>query len=337
MRVLKFTILLIIVFAVVPVTTRADWSRVRTNSFAWYKDITFVNKDRGWVVGTDGVILSTDDGGATWQPNARFTTDTILQIHFTDESTGWMLCERNVYARGNNPTTYLRKTTNGGVKWEKIEFEDIGRERVTHLLFGPEGRATAFGEGGFFYKLQEDGVTWKRFSTMIHFLLLDGNYGGDSVGAIVGAGGTIMFTEDAGLTWEKATLIGDTETKLNAVSFGSKKGGWAVGNRGKIFKSNGGARLWREQPQITESNLNDVFFTDATRGWIVGDNGNIFRTRDGGNTWTESNSGITHKLEKVVFNGDRGFAIGYGGTILKYDDKVVQTDPGTKPTLQKRN
>lgn len=319
------------------VSANADWSRVRTNSFAWYKDISFVNKDRGWIVGTDGVILSTDDGGESWQPNQRFTTDTILQIHFTDASTGWMLCERNFYARGKNPVSYLRKTTNGGVKWEKVEFEDIGRERVTRLLFSPDGRATAFGEGGYFYKLQEDGTTWKKFSLAVHFLLLDGAFTGDSLGAIVGAGGTVMFTEDGGLTWDKATLIGDTDAKLNAVSIPSKKGGWAVGNRGKIFRSNGGARLWREQPQITAVNLNDVFFTDSAQGWVVGDDGTILRTRDGGNSWSEMNSRVTHRLEKVVFNGEKGFAIGYGGTVLKYDDRVITTDPGQKPTLQKRN
>lgn len=338
MRVLKFTTLLLIAVAFASQTTRADWHKVSMNSFAWYKDITFVNKDRGWIVGTDGTILSTDNGGQTWQPNKRFTTDAIIQIQFTDDSTGWMLCERNVYARGNNPISYLRKTTNGGVTWDKVEFEDIGRERVTRLLFSPDGRATAFGEGGIFYKLQEDGLTWKKSHTMIHFVLLDGAFAGNAgLGAIVGAGGTIMFTDDGGLTWEKATLIGNTDAKFNAISFGGPKGGIAVGNNGSIFRSNGGARLWREQPQVTASNLNDVFFADSSRGWAVGDSGTIIRTRDGGNTWTEMNSLVTHKLEKIAFNAGRGFAIGFGGTILIYDDAPAkQEDPSGKPTLQRR-
>ncbi len=335
---MKLTFFLLAVACLGSQAVRADWNKVDLKSFGWYKDITFVNKDRGWIVGTDGVILSTDDGGKTWQPNKRFTTDALLQIHFTDESTGWMLCERNIYARGDNPISYLRKTTNAGVTWEKIEFSGIGRERVTRMLFAADGRAMAFGEGGIFYRLQPDGITWKRSTTAIHFVLLDGAFTDGSLGAIVGAGGTIIFTEDGGLTWERTTLLGNTDTKFNAISFGGPKGGWAVGNGGAIFHSNGGARLWREQqPKLTDSNLNDIFFSDASRGWIVGDDGIILRTRDGGNSWSEMESKVTHKLERIVFHEGRGFAVGHGGTLLIYDDATPKEDPSRKPTLLKRS
>lgn len=340
MRVAKIIFLLLIGACLGSPAAGADWVKQSTNSFAWYRDIEFVTKERGWIVGTDGVMLTTDDGGRSWQPRQRTTTDTILQVHFTDESTGWLLCQRNVYARGRDPLSYLQKTTNGGRTWEKIEFQDAGRERVTRLLFGANERAMGFGEGGYTYQLQDDGVTWKRFSLAIHFLLLDGAYDGDNIGAVVGAGGTVMFTEDGGLTWGSATLIGDTDAKLNAIAFSgaTKARGWAVGNGGKIFRSNAGAKLWRQQPQITSANLHDVHFTNASNGWIVGDEGLILRTRDGGNTWTQASSGTTHKLEKIVFHDGRGFAIGHGGTILVYDDSVRNADtPREKPVLQKRN
>jgi photosystem II stability/assembly factor-like uncharacterized protein len=338
MRFVKVTFFLLAIACLGSQTVRADWSKLNLNSFGWYKDITFVTKDRGWIVGTDGVILSTDDGGKTWQPNKRFTTDALLQIHFTDESTGWMLCERNVYARGDNPISYLRKTTNGGVTWEKVEFTGIKRERVTRMLFAADGRAMAFGEGGIFYRLQPDGVTWKKSTTAIHFVLLDGAFSDGSMGAIVGAGGTIIFTEDGGLTWERTTLIGNTDTKLNAISFGGPKGGWAVGNGGSIFRSNSGARLWRQQPKLTDANLNDIFFSDASHGWIVGDNGVILCTRDGGNSWIDMTTRVTHKLEKVIFHDSKGFAIGHGGTILTYDaSNAPNASPGARPTLLKRS
>src|SRR5438132_12609712 len=116
-------------------TANAEWVKQNTNSFAWFRDVFFLNQNKGWISGTDGALLSTDDGGNTWTTNRRFTTDAILEIRFSDEMTGWMLCERNIYSRGANPTSYLRKTTDGGKTWEKIEFEGAGRERVTKLLF----------------------------------------------------------------------------------------------------------------------------------------------------------------------------------------------------------
>lgn len=335
MRFIKLAACLIVLTFFVQ-TARAEWVKQNTNSFAWFKDIFFINQDTGWIAGTDGILLTTSDGGQTWVKQRKITTDSFVQIHFINETTGWLLCERNVFMRGDNATSYLRRTTDGGRTWEKVEFQDGGRERVTRLLFQADGRATAFGEGGVFYKLQEDGVSWKKSQTAIHYLLLDGAFSDATVGAIVGTGGTIMFTDDAGFTWEKATLLGDTETRLNAVYF-AEKGGWAVGTKGRIFRSNGGARLWRQQNSTVTANLNDVFFTNPTNGWAVGDNGIIVRTRDGGNSWFDVNSHVTHKLEKVLFAGGRGWAVGFGGTVLTYTDGPSTIDPGAKPVLMKRN
>lgn len=314
-------------------TANAEWVKQRTNSFAWLRDITFVSESKGFIVGTDGTILSTTDGGTTWTQLPKFTTDTFREIHFTDENNGWILCERNVFTRGQNGTSYLRKTSDGGRNWERIEFEDAGRERVTKILFNSKGWGTAFGEGGIFYKLQEDGKTWKGSKTAIHFLLLDGAFGDGPNGAIVGAGGTILFTEDNGLLWDKATLLGNIDARYNSIFFHGQKLGWAVGSGGAIVAATGGGRMWRVQDSGVEANLNDVFFTSSREGWAVGDNGTIIKTRNGGTQWDEINSRVKHRLEKVYFNGSKGWIVGFGGTILSYNG--ISND--TKPTMQPRN
>ena len=336
MRTPKIASLLFLLLFFCLQTANAEWVKQNTHTLAWFRDVFFVNAKHGWIVGDNGFVLATADGGITWAQSKRFTNDAIKQVYFTDETTGWLLCERNIYTRGTNASSYLRRTTDSGKTWEKIEFQDGGRERVTKLLFNSDASGTAFGEGGIFYKLQEDGVSWKKSQTSIHYLLLDGAYADDTLGAIVGAGGTILFTEDSGFTWEKASLLGDTDTKFNAVYFAGTKGAWAVGTGGRIFRTSGG-RLWRQQRSATNSNLNDVFFPTPSNGWAVGDNGVIVRTRDGGNNWSEVSSKTTHRLEKIVFNGVHGWAVGFGGTVLTYDESVPNADPGTKPVLQKRN
>ena len=335
---IKFVKILVILILLCGIqSANAEWVKQNTNSFAWFRDVFFVNEAKGWIVGGDGVMLSTSDGGQTWVQATKFTTDAFIQIYFTSETTGWLLCERNIYARGVNATSYLRKTTDGGRTWERVEFQDGGRERVAKLLFSKNGGGTAFGEAGIFYKLQEDGISWKKSQTSIHFLLLDGAFSDGRIGAIVGTGGTILFTDDSGLTWEKASLLGDTDTRFNAVYFAGEKGAWAVGTKGRIFRSNGGGRLWRQVDSGTTANLNDVYFTSAANGWAVGVGGIIVHTRDGGKTWTDVNSHVTHNLEKIVFAGNRGWAVGFGGTVLTYDAGITNSDPGNKPTLQKRN
>ena len=330
----------VIIFAFVALlcvqTANAEWVKHRTTSFAWLRDIAFVSDSKGYIVGTDGTMMTTNDGGANWAAVPKFTTDTFTQIEFTDAKTGWLLCERNTYSRGQNATSYVRKTIDGGLNWERIEFEEAGRERVTRLLFNKYGWGTAFGERGLFYKLQEDGLTWKKSKTAVHFLLLSGAFGDGDNGVIVGSGGTILFSEDNGLLWDRATLLGNIDTRFNSAYFVGKKLGWAVGSGGAIVASTGGGRLWRVQDSGVIDDLNDVFFLDERRGWATGNNGTIVRTTDGGKTWTEENSRVKHRLERIYFRGGEGWIVGFGGTILSYKN-TGNTSPDGKPSMQPKS
>ncbi|MBE7515409.1 MAG: hypothetical protein HS105_02180 [Chloracidobacterium sp.] len=327
-----FILSVLAVIVAASATLHAEWVRYKSASFAWLRDIAFVSETKGFIVGTDGVMLTTGDGGETWTQVPKFTTDTFRQIHFTDAKTGWLLCERNTYSRGQNATSYLRKTVDGGATWDRIEFEGAGRERVTKLIFNKYGWGTAFGEGGYFYKLQEDGRTWKQSKTAIHFLLMSGAYGEGRNGLIVGAGGTILFSEDSGLMWDKATLLGDLNAKYNAVYCVGERNGWAVGTGGAIVAATGGGRLWRVQRSGVTADLNDVIFLDRRRGWAVGDDGTIIATQDGGKTWTEENSRVKYRLEKIAFRGGRGWIVGFGGTILSTEGPAA----GERPAITRQ-
>ncbi len=338
MRILRPTVLVAMAM-ILTQTANADWVKLRSASLAWFHDVTFTNENNGWIVGSGGTVLTTTDGGTTWTPVRKFTNDNLAEIHFTDEKTGWILCQRDIYSRGGNAVSYLRKTVDGGRTWETVEFEAGGRERVARLLFDGKGSAVAIGEGGIFYRLSEDGKTWKRSASSIKYLLLGGDFIDGSFGAIVGAGGTVMFTDDYGVTWEAATLLGNKDARFNSVFFSSRKYGWAVGSAGAIIASVGGGRLWREQPSGVDAELTDVFFTDDRQGWAVGDRGIILRTTNGGGKWSPVNSRTEHRLERVYFHNQKGWAVGFGGTILKHtDDRSSAPDgkPAIKPRTEQR-
>ena len=318
-------------------TANAEWTKQNSKTLAWLQDIYFINEKKGWITGSDGTFLETADGGKNWRQTNKFTSDTIRQVYFFDEQTGWLLCERSVYNRGSNLPSYVLQTTDGGVNWEKLEFAKEGRERIAKIIFNEKGAALAFGEGGVFFALGEDRKSWQKTPVFIKYLLLDGVYTDESNGAIVGAGGSILFTEDGGASWNKANVFGDKSAKLNSVFFINRRTGWSVGANGKIFQTLSSGKTWREQTSGTIVNLNDIFFKDTTEGWAVGDEGTILHTKTAGNIWNYINSGTKHKLEKITFVGDKGWAIGFGGTILFYDVNIKPEKSAAKPLLKNWN
>jgi photosystem II stability/assembly factor-like uncharacterized protein len=331
-------ILILILFFLCFQTAKADWVKQESNSLAWFHDVYFLTENKGWIAGSDGTLLSTVDGGKTWKKAEDFTGDTIREVYFTGENDGWLLCERNIYSLGASAPSYLLKTSDGGAHWEHIEFAGDKRERIAKIFFNEKGAGAAIGESGAYFALADDKKTWKRKPSTVRYLLLDGIFTDDSHGAMVGAGGTILFTEDAGFTWNKAGISGDSNAKLNSVFFINQKTGWAVGTEGKIYQTFNGGKVWREQNSNTVKDLTDVFFRNTAEGWAVGNEGLILHTTTAGNIWTIIEPKVKHRLEKIFFIGKKGWAVGFGGTILSYSEGAAKNNESSiPPKLKTRN
>jgi photosystem II stability/assembly factor-like uncharacterized protein len=300
-------------------TARAEWVKQNSNTLAWLRAIHFADENAGWIGGTRGTFLTTKDGGDTWEQASKFTDDTILDIFFKDRETGWLLCERDIFDLGARSPSYLLKTTDGGGSWERIEFKNERRRRITKIFFAGSGFGLAIGETGTLYGLEDDNRSWKPLASPSSYLMLDGTFTDNLRGTIVGGGGTILFTEDAGASWDAAFISDKSNSKLNSVFFVNGRSGWAAGSKGKIFQTINGGKYWRLQKTNTSKNLNDIFFADTAEGWAVGDEGTILHTTTGGNVWREAASKSAHKLEKIFFKNGRGWIIGFGGTLLTYE------------------
>ncbi len=326
-------ILIFLLFAASFQTAHANWTKQESNTLAWLRDVYFVNENKGFIAGSGGILLATEDGGKTWKKEKNFTSDTIRQIYFSDEKTGWLLCERNIFNLGANSPSYLLKTTDGGKQWEQMNFGN-GRNRIAKIFFTKNGFGLAVGEAGALFALQDDAKTWKKNPSPIRYLILDGIFTDNFHGSMVGAGGTILFTDDAGASWSQATIFGNSNAKLNSVFFINQKNGWTVGTNGKIYQTINGGKTWREQNSNVSSNLSDIFFSNTAEGWAVGEDGTILHTTTAGNIWTLENSKVQHKLEKVLFVGKKGWAVGFGGTILHYAENV-ENDNSLKPFVKR--
>lgn len=299
-----------------------SWARQKTSSLAWLHSIFFLDQYRGWAAGSRGTLLSTTDGGSTWQARQQPTVDAIRDVYFLDELNGFLVCERNIYdlKKNDDPRAYLMKTVDGGAEWKRVDLRGADVDaRLMRAIFNKAGYGWAFGEGGALFTTRDGGANWLRLQAPTRYLLLGGSFINQNNGWLVGAGSTILQTSDGGQTWNHSRLPARKHVRFNAASFVNERLGWAVGSGGTIYRTINGGHSWLAQESGVTADLLDVKFIDSVEGWAVGAEGTLLHTNSGGIRWTEERSGTPHTLERVFFT-DRthGWAVGFGGTIIRY-------------------
>ena len=109
--------------------------------------------------------------------------------------------------------------------------------------------------------------------------LLDTYFQDKHAGWVVGAGGTLLRTEDGGQVWKP--LPRRTNVLLTVVTFADDQHGWVLGQNGTILHSKNGGKTWLPQISGTNAMLYGAYFLDSQTGWIVGERGTLLYTSDG--------------------------------------------------------
>ncbi|HMO82295.1 MAG TPA: YCF48-related protein [Pyrinomonadaceae bacterium] len=310
-----------------------EWKRIDTGTMAWLRAISFANERVGWIGGSAGTLLKTEDGGKTWARQKSPTADNIRDIVFKGD-VGWLLCERDVFGQGGESPTYILKTDDGGETWGRAEVA-AGRERMLRFVTGPDGTPRfAVGEmGTMLYAAPGPETAFARVRLASRAMLTAGQMLDERRGLLVGGAGTIMATEDGAETWDAVPGTGPanmqnissgyrgqngqgTPTRLNALFFLDQERGWAAGNNGTLLQTRNGGKSWSRQESGVEVMLLDILFLDEKTGFAAGDDGTMISTEDGGQTWKKDATGTRHRLERLAVSADAGLVIGFGGTVL---------------------
>jgi photosystem II stability/assembly factor-like uncharacterized protein len=136
-----------------------------------------------------------------------------------------------------------------------------------------------------------------------------------AVGMVVGNGGVIRKTIDAGLHWTSSNS--GIQYDLNGIAYLNGSTYIAVGENGTILKTTNAGTNWTTVNSGTSNDLTGIF-VNGLNIYVTGANGTILVSTNSGNAWTPTNTGISFKLNKIFFVSDLvGYAVGDGGTILK--------------------
>jgi photosystem II stability/assembly factor-like uncharacterized protein len=298
--------------------------------------ISFIDDNIGWVLASDS-LYHTTDGGRSWtgrhtgyggasagfddgargwvgrSGNLGRTTDYFgSSCAFFDETHGWVGCSGN-----------LGYTTDGGVTWNQSwagSFEKV----VAH------GQAEAWAVG-LNLTNTVDGLHWRYHYLGSHFSGFGIAFSGSSRVWVVGQGGYIARSDDAGQTWNM--LSSQMWYQLTAVDFVDDHTGWIVGVGAVLHTTDAGSH-WNRQPTPDSTDgYYAVDFVDEEFGWAVGYGGAILSTTDGGQTWNRFTTNPQDQLSAVAFaDRSNGWASGY---TMRPNYGIYHTsDGGASWTLQ---
>jgi photosystem II stability/assembly factor-like uncharacterized protein len=289
-------------------------------------DVFMIDQYYGWAAG-DNLLLSTTDGGNTWQARDAVvgTEREYNSIAFVDRQNGWLVGGHDYRDLWWNQAVIMH-TTDGGETWqEQLGGEsNIGSLDQVQFIDANVGWAADYGH--HFLRTTDGGATWDVVQSAPPgpFFFLDANTGWMARG-----GDGVYHTIDGGVTWTESDHL--ATTIFNSIWFADTQHGWMTGgqrldddhDRGVIFATTNGGLTWTKQYQTgglaPHGGLFDAVFKNASSGWAVGSGGRIVSTTNGGASWIPQDSGMTADFRSIQTAGGTLWAAGEGAIALSED------------------
>ncbi|MCT7319280.1 MULTISPECIES: WD40/YVTN/BNR-like repeat-containing protein [Ralstonia] len=276
--------------------------------------------DRLVSVGANGVVLLSDDGGASFHQAQQVPVSSVLtSVSFAGPRTGWAVGHWGV----------ILATTDGGETWriQRLSTEEDRPLFAVHF-FDPQ-RGVAVGLWSLVLVTQDGGATWTeqrvnpKAGTKSDFNLL--GLFPDGKGGIYATAekGQVLHSVDYGRTWEYL----DTGYNGSLWCGAMLDGGVLLvgGQRGTLMRSEDGGRSWTRIPLKAASSITSIAARNGDV-MVVGLDGFAAQSHDGGRTFTESIRAGGAPLTAALPTGP--------GKWLMFSQRGVVQDPAAKPQNQ---
>ncbi len=279
---------------------KGDWERVwRTEGQLF----DFLGLDENTVigVGTEGMIVSSTDGGTYWHYQAPVDGIDLFAIDGV---------ATNLWAVGADGL--VLKSADGGVTWERVDAGVSGAIRDVAVVGSV---LWIVGEGGDIRVSSDAGQTWTQQTSPVSTdLLTVGFYPDAKHGIAAGANGVVLVTADGGNTWQEISGVAPATTTLKDI-FLAENQAWMVGSDGNVYFSQDMGTTWQTRASLWFPITRIRMLPGQTQeGWLVGLNGRMARTKDGGQTWDANRGDDGYHLYALGI-GDANH-IWVGGSVL---------------------
>lgn len=189
--------------------------------------VFFANQERGWAVGSGGLVARTVDGGLNWEQGILEGAGTLYSVKFVSTQKGWISGQsRGIYR------------TLDGITWQKQELSVDADILSLHFVDSLNGWAC--GTQNTVLRWRSSGgqpASWSSMNILgepVNQQWRDIFFVDKDNGWLVGQTGRIYKSTDGGMNW--VPELTEAQGILNSVHMLSTRRGWIVGNNGLILE-----------------------------------------------------------------------------------------------------
>jgi photosystem II stability/assembly factor-like uncharacterized protein len=268
------------------------------------------------VVGSHGLVLSSNDDGESWQRQELPGWPALIDVTACNN--------RNFAALSFEGDIWVSEDE--GRSWEARK---LGTEESPQAITcDSSNRLWVVGAFTTILNSEDLGNNWSLFTTDEDIILNTIQFISDTEAFVSGEFGTLMKTTDAGASWETLPPM-EEDFYPQDIHFDDSLNGWAIGLIGAILHTDDGGQSWHRQESNTFVSL---FRLTKSRQYLfaVGGQGKIFCLI--GDKWKEINHGKNIRLylggietlqnKKVIVTGPAGTL-----HILSVDEIVDRSTP----------
>ncbi|HET8937680.1 MAG TPA: YCF48-related protein [Polyangiales bacterium] len=297
-------------------TAEGSWSQLALGSSAFLA-LEMLSSQRGLIAGSAGTVLSSDDGGETWEPRASGVDFTLENIAFGDDERALALGEPNSVQRAGV------RTTDAGRSWSPFALADYAD--VHSVTFVDPVHVFVRGRS-LLLESMDAGNAWHAPlgpPWLTGFGFADGRHGvrtslSDSLDTPSQQPQRLATfgTADGGRTWQP---LPDVRTEWFRVN-GRARYVLSAADGGEPVSFPGSLRLPANALQQLRDAREAAFNDEGVGISVPKTRDALLRTTNNGETWTEIPNPTHAPLESVRFAGkDRVVALAQGRVAVSDD------------------
>lgn len=254
-------------------------------------------------VGTRGIVLLSEDAGASWRQVSVPARSMLTGVYFHDRQLGWAVGHDAVIIR----------TVDGGENWERVYFDPERETPLFDVWFEDADNGIAVGAYGMLLRTSDGGETWS-------------DEGLEVVREREAEVVTTEVEEDTGeeeeeLEFWEEDLEGPADFHLNRIDRAEDGTLYIAAEAGNLYRSDDDSETWTSLDTGYEGSFFAVLPVGDESLLAMGLQGSVFRSDDAGVTFRRIETPVEVLLnEGTILPDGRIVLVGMSGTILVSDD-----------------